>query len=665
MHCFFKIISLITFTFLSLFLRSQEYFSKNTKNADLAFWSKEYYKALNLYEKAINKSESKEEKAYIQFKIAECYRLMNQTIKAEAAYKKAILKKYSDPKVYFYLAEMLRANEKYSEAIDAYKKYLTLNPKDTLAQQSLKVTESINRWIENPTRHVIQNFKEVNSKESDFGVACANEDCTVLYFTSSREKEKGNKINPVTGTYFTDIYEIELYKSGKWSKPKLLNDTINSEYDEGIPVLSSDFTEMFFTRCRIVRGIKLGCQIYRATREPGEDWNYCEQLTFFPEEVSVGHPSLSADGNVLYFSANAPGGYGGFDIYYVKRNSKNDKFSQPINIGFPINTIGDELYPFIRDNNILYFASNGHIGFGGLDIFKAYKDHNGEWIVENMKYPINSTADDFGIVFKRGTEEGFFCSSRNGGKGKDDIYSFYLPPMEFIVQGEVRDGITNELLKDVKIKIIGNDGTDLEFDLTETGTFRYKLNPYSKYIIIAKKDGYLVNKTKISTLDLSDSKTFTEIFYLFPVNKPVEVENIYYDFGKWELRPESKKELNKLVDILNANPNIVIELSSHTDMIGDSLSNIILSQKRAQSVVDYLVEKGIDPKRLIAKGYGENIPKVITPRLAQIYPFKEGTVLSPEFINSLENDYLKEIANQLNRRTEFKVVSFDYIPEIP
>ncbi|MCX7953853.1 MAG: OmpA family protein [Bacteroidales bacterium] len=656
---FFTIIN-----FISIFAQ-EEYFSKNTKKADLAFASKEYYKALTLYETLLKKSENKYEKAYIQFKIAECYRLMNQTAKAEAAYRRAIQRGYYDPISYFYLAEMLKANEKYSEAIDQYKEYLQYKPADTLAQRALKICTSINQWIENPTRYVIENFKEINSKESDFGCNYANDDYTTIYFTSTREGLHGTKINPVTGSLFSDIFEINFLRSGKWDKPTPLNDTVNSEYDDGTPTFSADYNEMFFTRCKIIRGIKLGCQIYRATRAPGEDWSTCEQITTFGDSVSAGHPSLSPDGTTLYFAANAPGGFGGYDIYFMKRPNKNSKFSAPQNLNMPINTPGDELYPFIRDNGVLYFASNGHIGMGGLDIFKALKDADGEWIVENMRYPINSSSDDFGIVFKKGVEEGLFCSSRPGGKGKDDIYKFVLPPIEFVVQGVIKDAITDKPISNANVKIVGSDGTDLDISTGENGTFKYKLNPFTKYIILAKKDGYLVQKIKISTQELSDSKIFSETFYLSPITEPVEIENIYYDFAKWELRPEAKKELNKLIDILNANPNITIELGSHTDMVGDSLSNIILSQRRAQSVVDYLISKGIDKERIVAKGYGKNRPKTITPRMATYLPFKENTVLTPEFINSLQDEKLKELANQLNRRTEFKVLSTNYIPDIP
>ncbi len=644
---------------------NDDVYSKLTKKADIAFSTREYFKALNLYKDNLKESKNKYEKAYILFRIAECYRYLNDPVKAEISYLKAIQKEYHDPIALLYYAEMLKKNEKYAEAAVQFKEYLKYKPNDTYAQEGYKSCSMAAEWMQYPTRYVITNLKELNSKESDFAAAYAVEDHNTIYFTSSRPGLYGEKINPVTGTNFTDIFETSLNRKNVWEKPVPVNDTVNSPHDDGTPAFSNNFNDLFFTRCKIVRGIKLGCKIYKANRQPGEDWTTCENVPVASDSISVGHPCISPDGLTLYFVANMPGGFGGNDIYIMTRPNKNRPFSNPVNLGMAINTPGDELYPFIRENGILYFASNGHPGMGGLDIFKATKNEDDEWVVENMRYPINSSADDFAIVFKKGAEEGLFSSSRKGGRGKDDIYHFYLPPIEFVLQGKVLDANTNKPIKGAKVRIVGSDGTDLDITTLDDGSFKYKLNPHTDYIYLAKKEGYLNQKGKITTTELADSKTFTDEIRLANISDPVEVENIFYDFGKWELRPESKKELNKLIDILHANPNITIELSSHTDMVGDSLSNIILSQRRAQSVIDYLIEKGIAKDRLTAKGYGKNIPKTITPRLAQQYPFlPEGTVLTENFINSLKDNEQKEIANQLNRRTEFRVTSTNYIPDI-
>ena len=654
----------VSFLTLSAIAQENEFYSKLTKKADLAFTTHEYFKALNLYKDNLKESTNKYEKAYIQFRIAECYRYINDVVKAEAAYLKAIQKGYHEPIAILYYADMLKINEKYAEAAIQYKEYLKYKPDDAYAQMGYKSCSMAAEWIEYPTRYKIENVKEINSKESDFAPAYANDDYTDIYFTSSRVGSHGEKINPVTGTNFTDIFESNFNKKNQWEKPEAISDTVNSVNDDGTPAFTNNYNELYFTRCHIVRGIKLGCKIYRATRPAGEDWTTCENVPLGSDSINFGHPTISADGLTMYFVSNMPGGFGGNDIYMATRSSKSKPFSNPVNLGMNINTNGDELYPYIRDNGILYFASNGHPGMGGLDIFKATKNEDGEWVVENMRYPINSSADDFAIIFKKNAEEGLFSSTRKGGKGKDDIYSFYLPPMEFVLQGVVRDATTDKPIKGAKVRIVGSDGTDLDITTLDDGSFKYKLNPHTDYIYLAKKEGYLNQKGKITTAELADSKTFTDVIRLANISNPVEVENIYYDFGKWELRPESKKELNKLIDILHANPNITIELASHTDMVGDSLSNIILSQRRAQSVIDYLIEKGIAKDRLTAKGYGKNVPKTITPHLAQQTGFPEGTVLTEAFINSLQQQEQKDLANQLNRRTEFKVTSTNYIPDV-
>ena len=641
-----------------------DFYSKLTKKADIAFTTNEFYKALNLYKDMYKESQNKDEKNYISFRIAECYRNMLQTQKAEAAYLKVITKKYDNPIIYYHYADMLRKNEKFAEAAVQFDEYLKLVPDDEKAKQAKISCAMAAKWIESPTRYVIENRKELNSRESDFAPAYANEDYTNIYFTSTRPGIHGEKINPVTGQIFSDIFETEFNKKGEWSKPVPLNDTINSPNDDGTPALSNNYRDLYFTRCKIVRGIKLGCQIYRSSRQAGEDWYEYEQIQIAGDSITVGHPSISKDGLSLYFVSNMAGGFGENDIYVMTRKSKSAKFSKPVNLGFEVNTAGDEMYPFIRENGILYFCSNGHPGMGGLDIFKATKNEEDEWVVENMRYPINSSEDDFDIVYKGNNEEGLFSSSRKGGRGKDDIYSFVLPPMEFVLQGIIKDDNTDNPIPGARIRIVGSDGTDLDITTKEDGTFRYKLNQHTDYIYLAKKDGYLNGKGRITTAELADSKTFTDIIRLSSISNPVEVENILYDFGKWDLRPESKKELNKLVDILRANPNITIELGSHTDMVGDSLSNITLSQKRAQSVIDFLIEKEIPKDRLSAKGYGKQVPKIINARQAKDGPFKEGDKLTADYINALATPELKELANQMNRRTEFKVLSTNYIPDI-
>ena len=314
------------------------------------------------------------------------------------------------------------------------------------------------------------------------------------------------------------------------------------------------------------------------------------------------------------------------------------------------------MYPFRR--NPLFFFGLPYWD-GGLDIFKAEKKEKTGWVVENMGTPVNSSGDDFGITFAPGEEvKGMFSSNRKGSR-KDDIYSFYLPPKIFQVAGEVYNKETRQRLDGATIRIIGTDGTMLRMRAAG-GKFQMKLNPETEYVFAAYKEGFLNDKIREKTIGLEDSKDFRLELYLTPTDAPIKINNINYEFASYELLPESIQALDSLVSILNFNPTITIELMAHTDHIGSDAANFQLSQKRAQSVVDYLIEKGINPGRLVAKGYGETWPKKVTRDLAKQYDFlKRGDELTEAFINNLTPEQ-QEIARAINRRTEFRVLSDDF-----
>lgn len=671
-----------TLTIVILLFITTNVFSQNKKveKADETFGTGEYYKAMEQYSKIYDKKDlDKETKAYITYQIAECYRFVNDFKKAEHKYKSALSRGYENPLALLHYGQMLKINEKYDEAVEAFEQYLKLVPKDEEAKNALESTKLCSKWFAHPTRHELELVKDIDTKEGEFAAAFANKDFTKLYFTSTAKIDQFTKFNNVSGQYFTSILETDFNKLEKWTEPQPISDTVNSPFDDGTCTFTNNFNTMYFTRCNIVAGVKLGCSIYKATRSPGEYWDKVEHVPLVADSISIGHPSISKDGLTLYFTAEIPHwGQGGKDIWKAERKSTSDNFGKPENLGPEINTPGNEVYPYIRSNGDLYFSSDYHPGLGGLDIFKAHYDQAGhKWDIENMRFPINSSQDDFSIIFKDDKEEGFFSSNRKNtelvydgtlvntirGKGEDDIYYFNLPPLSFSLKGVVLDNALGEPLKDVKIKIYGSDGTEVFLKTTENGIYKHTLREETDYIYVISKNGYLVNKRKISTIEREYSKVFTDSILLAEITKPVEIPNIYYDFGKWNLKDESKKELDNLIELLNANPNITIELSSHTDMVGDDVSNQILSQKRAQSVVDYLISKGISKDRLTAKGYGESKPKEITRRMAKTCPFKEGALLEDTFINALEDEDQKDKANQLNRRTEFKVLEIDYIPD--
>jgi peptidoglycan-associated lipoprotein len=414
---------------------------------------------------------------------------------------------------------------------------------------------------------------------------------------------------------------------------------------------------MIFTRCIFDKTKDKGAELFAANQSHG-DWTEPTLLELVGDSLIAAQPSLSEDGTKLYFVSDRPGGYGGKDIWVATDNG-GGAFTEPENLGPEINTPGDEMFPTIRDNGELYFSSNYHPGLGGLDIFKAVKDDKNKWVIENLKAPVNSPGDDFGMTFIKGdVTKGLFTSNRKGSRS-DDIYSFYLPPKVFNVNGEIENSETSQKIDGALIRIIGTDGTNMKMR-ADGGRFQLKLKPETEYVIAAFKDGFLNDKVKTSTVGLEDSKDFKFLFKLAPTDEPVKINNINYAFGSYEITEESKASLDSVVQLLTLNPTITIELMAHTDFVGSKEFNSELSQKRAQSVVEYLISKGINPARLVAKGYGETWPKKVTRALAKQYDFlKRNDELSEEFIMKLTPEQ-QEIAKALNRRTEFRVLSNDF-----
>ena len=418
---------------------------------------------------------------------------------------------------------------------------------------------------------------------------------------------------------------------------------------------------LYFTRCEAGKREKKGC-IIMYSKKTGDKWSTPKNIGILPDSLVAAHPSISKDGLTLYFVSDLPGGFGEKDIWKVTRLRPGDAWSKPVNLGPDINTAGDELFPYIREDGILYFSSDGLIGMGGLDIFKAKPQPDGSWVVQNMKPPINSFADDFGIAFEDGNEKGIFSSTRKG-KGNDDLYSFELPPLKFNVTGLVKDEKTGAAIQGSIVQLIASDGSNLQAETGSGGDFKFALKADVDYIFLASKRGYLNGKEKETTKGQEKSRDFMVTILLTAIDKPIELPNILYDFDKWDLRPESMVSLDKLVETLNDNPNVTIELMSHTD--SGILKNITLSfhRKEPNRLFITLLSKGIELERLTAKGYGESSPKVVDATIASQYPFlKVGTQLTEQFVNTLANDEQKEIAHQINRRTEFKVLRTDYEP---
>ena len=635
---------------------------RKTERAYSSFTAGEYYDAIDLFKDAYSKTNkaNKEERNDLVFMIAECYRLTNDPKNAETWYKLSVKSSNSKPEAQYWLAESMKKNGKYSLAVDEFKKYKQIAPSDASADQEIRSCELSDGWLRNPEAYKVDELKDVNSRESDFSPAYGRDDYSLIYFTTSRDGVLGKKTHGATGQNFTDIFESRVDKKSKWSTPVPV-DGINTEFEEGTPSFSSDYKELYFTRCEVGKREKRGCMIMY-TKKNGDKWNEPKNIKLLPDSLIAAHPSISNDGLTLYFVSDMEGSFGKKDIWKVTRLREGDSWSKPVNLGPDINTAGDELFPYIREDGTLYFSSDGLIGMGGLDIFKAVQQPDGSWLVQNMKAPVNSFADDFGIAFEGTNEKGIFSSTRKG-RGNDDLYTFELPPLRFNVTGLVKDEKTGAPIPSSLVQLIASDGSNLQAETGTGGDFKFSLKGDVDYIFLASKKGYLNGKEKETTKGQDKSRDYMVTILLTAIDLPIELPNILYDFDKWDLRPESMVTLDKLVETLTDNPTVTIEIMSHTDTRNTEEYNMVLSQKRAQSVVDYLESKGIDIDRLTAKGYGKSRTKVVDATIAAQNPFlKVGTQLTEEYVNSLPTDEQKEIAHQINRRTEFKVLRTDYEP---
>ena len=651
------------FTIYVLFLLivSSLYSCKSAKLSDAEEKQRigEYYEAAAIYRKVYTKTSPKKRdlRGYIAYRMAECNRLINNTGKATSAYMNAIRYDYPDSTVYLRMGQMLQKTGRYPEAIKNYDIYMENDPSNLLAINGIQGCELAPGWKKNPTRYEVRRMDKFNSRRGEFSPMLAGDKYDQLYFASSRSKDKDAKVSAITGQNNNNLFLVKQDEKGAWLAPVELEDEVNTEYDEGTPSFSPDGNTMYYTYCAQDPEGPRTAEIYISTRSSAK-WGKGTRATIVKDSVTaLGHPSISPDGKYLYFVSDAVGGFGGKDIFRA-RVAGND-FGPMENLGEEINTPGDEMFPYVRDSVTLYFASNGHPGMGGLDLFKATQDSTGKWKVENLGAPINSMADDFGITFAGKEERGFFCSNRNDARGYDHIYSFERPTITIFIEGIVND-VNEYPIEDATVRIVGKDGLNVKVPVKKDGTYRVELERDIRYVMMASARGYLNQNYELHTGPEEKNETYIVDFFLSPISKPVVIDNIFYDFDKATLRPESKKALDEMIKMLNDNPNVTIELGAHTDRKGTDQYNERLAQRRAQSVVDYLIAGGIEAARLEAKGYGESVPKTINKKMAKQFDFlKEGDVLTEEFILALPPEQ-QEIADQINRRTEFKVLRTNY-----
>jgi peptidoglycan-associated lipoprotein len=619
----------------------------------------EYFEAAAIYRKVYTKTHSRERtrRAYIAFQMAECNRLINNTPRAISAYTNALRYNYPDSTINRWLGLMHHKQGAYPSAIKHYQAFLESKPADRWAQNGIAGAEQAQQWRKNPTRYQVTKMDKFNSRRAEFSPMLYGTNYDQLYFASSRTKDKEAKVNPITGQSNNNFFLVKQDENGNWLAPEEIEDEVNTEFDEGTPTFTADGNTMYYTYCADDPEGPRTAEIYVATRTNAQ-WGKGTRTTIVKDSVTaLGHPSVSPDGKYLYFVSDAVGGYGGKDLFRARRIG-ND-FGAMENLGAQINTPGDEVFPYARDSVTLYFASNGHPGMGGLDLFRATLDSAGIWQVENMQYPINSSGDDFGITFAGSREKGFFTSNRNDPRGSDHLYSFELPLITIVIEGIVSD-LDEYPIEEATIRIVGRDGLNEKVAVRRDGSYRVELARDVSYVMMASARGFLNQNFELQTHPEEKSETYIVDFFLSPVYTPVVIENIFYAFDSAALRPESKEALDELIRMLNDNPNVTIELGAHTDRKGTDAYNEALAQRRAQSVVDYLIAAGIPSERLEAKGYGESVPKTINKKMAAEAPFlHEGDVLTEDFILALPPAQ-QEAADQINRRTEFRVLRTNY-----
>jgi len=646
------------------------------KTADEAFEDERFAIAVEKYQKAYTKvKKNPTERDRINFRMAECYRKMGEMKRADIQYKRLIKNGYDskEPIILLHFANSQKAAGNLDVAREHYELYAKKMPDDPRGKYGIKACDSIPDWIEYESKYEFIEVKGLNSRESDFAPTYASENYNSLIFTSTREGSMGKDVDEWTNQGFSDLFISRMDVKGEWSTPVLLDEQeeggVNSEANEGAPMMAGDFSTLYFTRCPNDDGKKNGCQIY-TSRRSGRSWSTPDLVPLSVDSSeAIGHPTVSKDEMVIYFSSNREGGMGGNDIWVAFRESTGQPFGRPYNLGPVVNTPGDEMFPLLRSDTLLYFASDGHPGLGGLDIFYTVPDTNRMWSTPvNMGVPINSEADDFAIIFQAQGEQGFFSSNRSGRKSREDIYSFVIPPVAYTLAGTVTDDRTLQKIPGARIDIVGSDGISMTARTSETGQYQFgktQIMPNTTYEITVSKDNYFNASGRVTTVGYEKSKDLIRDFVLEPIpEEPVVLPEILYDLAKWDLKPQYQDSLQGLITTLDENPTLIIELASHTDARDTYERNDVLSQRRAQSVVDYLIERGIDPDRLIAKGYGERVPRTLVKDINRDgYLFKTGTVLTESYIDSLGSTPEKEAAHQLNRRTEFRVISKDFVPK--
>ena len=633
---------------------------KNLKKGEKFLALGEYYDAADQFKQAYTKTPSKERasRGKIALKMARCYDKINSTPKAIAAYRNAVRYNQASIDDRLAYARLLLKNGEYKQAEKEFRILVDSLPDNVLARNGLKSAQLAPTWKKEGSRYKVKKMDVFNSRRDDYSPMLLGDEADQLYFTSTRNEAQGDELSGITGTKAGDIFLSEKDDKGKWSKPEAIASGLNTAHDEGACCFAPDGREMYLTQCVTDASAPRFAQIVTSSRSDAA-WGKPNPLELTKDTLSTyAHPAVSPDGEWLYFVSDMPGGVGGYDIWRVRITAAG--LGGVENLGEPINTPGDEMFPTFRPNGDLYFSSNGHVGMGGLDIYIAKVDKKTkQYKVTHPGYPLNSEADDFGMTFEGPHNRGFFSSNRKDGRGYDHIYSFENPEIVTTMKGWVYEMDGYELPA-AQVTVVGNDGTYKKLPVKSDGSFTMSINTKVDYLVMASCKGFLNHKEELRVDSAKESKEYVLQFPLASITAPVLIDNIFYDFDKATLTPASTKSLDELVGLLKENPNVTIELSAHCDYKGNAEYNKRLSQRRAQSVVNYLIAHDIEKERLTPVGYGKERPKKVRKKLTEKYPWlKEGDELTQEFILKQSKEH-QEICNQINRRTEFIVLRTTY-----
>lgn len=659
------------------------------KKGDKFFALGEYYDAAGQYKKAYTQTRAKDKPLRGQraLKMADCYRRINYTQKAIAAYNNAVRYKQADSTSIFYLGKLQLKNGNYKDAEKTFTLLLDSMPNNPLVKNGLESARMAPKWKADAalSGYEIKKQELFNSRRAEFSPMLAGEDYDQLYFTSTRNQAVGDELSGITGTKPSDIFVAYKDEKGNWQKPEVMESELNTEQDEGVSCVTPDGKTMYLTICKSDPSYPRYAKIATSTRSDAS-WGKAQEFEITKDTLSLfAHPAVSPDGMWLYFVSNMPGGLGGLDIWRAQLTTSGIGALE--NLGTPINTPGNEMFPTFRPNGDLYFSSDGHPGMGGLDIYIAKPNEEpspnpseegslatsnrgsapllggvggGLYTLEHPGFPLNSQGDDFGMTFEGLHNRGFFSSNRGDARGWDHIYSFEKHEIVQTVKGWVYEQDGYEL-PEALVYMVGNDGTNQKLSVKGDGSFTQEIHPGVDYVFLGTCRGFLNHKEQLKVDTVKESQEYVLQFPLASITAPVLIDNIFYDFDKATLRPESTEALDKLIALLEENPNVTIELSAHTDYRGSAAYNQRLSQRRAESVVNYLTEHGIAADRLSPMGYGKEKPKTIKRKLTEKYPWlAEGDVLTEKFITALKDEEKQEICNQLNRRTEFVVLRTTY-----